>query len=96
MRLFLSRLCCQPEVTLGVIPGIGGTQRLPRLIGRARAMDAMLTARRLRGGGDPGSGLQCSLQPWMSGQLAVQNAVTHQQLHDLLSMWVGSRARQCN
>ncbi|KAF6261538.1 cyclohex-1-ene-1-carboxyl-CoA hydratase [Scenedesmus sp. NREL 46B-D3] len=36
-----------PEVTLGVIPGIGGTQRLPRLVGRARAMDAMLTARRV-------------------------------------------------
>uniref|UniRef100_A0A383V9A1 Enoyl-CoA hydratase n=1 Tax=Tetradesmus obliquus TaxID=3088 RepID=A0A383V9A1_TETOB len=36
-----------PEVTLGVIPGIGGTQRLPRLVGRARAMDAMLTARRI-------------------------------------------------
>jgi hypothetical protein len=36
----------QPEVTLGVIPGIGGTQRLPRLIGRARATDVMLTASR--------------------------------------------------
>jgi hypothetical protein len=36
----------QPEVTLGVIPGIGGTQRLPRLVGRALALDVMLTARR--------------------------------------------------
>jgi enoyl-CoA hydratase len=36
----------QPEVTLGVIPGIGGTQRLTRLVGRARALDVMLTARR--------------------------------------------------
>jgi hypothetical protein len=36
----------QPEVTLGVIPGIGGTQRLSRLVGRARAVDAMLTASR--------------------------------------------------
>ncbi len=34
-----------PEVKLGLIPGAGGTQRLPRLIGRARAMDMMLTAR---------------------------------------------------
>jgi hypothetical protein len=33
-------------VTLGVIPGIGGTQRLSRLVGRARAVDAMLTASR--------------------------------------------------
>lgn len=33
-------------MTLGVIPGIGGTQRLSRLVGRARAVDAMLTASR--------------------------------------------------
>ena len=32
-----------PEVTLGVIPGTGGTQRLPRLIGLARAIDLMVT-----------------------------------------------------
>ena len=37
----------QPELTLGVIPGIGGTQRLTRLVGRARALDLILTGRRL-------------------------------------------------
>jgi enoyl-CoA hydratase/carnithine racemase len=34
-----------PEIKLGLIPGAGGTQRLPRLIGRARALDIMLSAR---------------------------------------------------
>jgi methylglutaconyl-CoA hydratase len=36
-----------PEVGLGIIPGAGGTQRLPRLVGAARAKDLILTARRL-------------------------------------------------
>ena len=36
-----------PEVTLGVLPGTGGTQRLPRLIGSARALDMMITGKLL-------------------------------------------------
>src|SRR5260370_32717346 len=38
-----SAKCGQPEVKLGVIPGYGGTQRMPRLVGRGRALKLILS-----------------------------------------------------
>src|ERR1022692_19777 len=66
----------QPEVKLGIIPGYGGTQRLPRLVGRGRALELLLA-------GDPITAAEAY-------RIGVGNAVVAQaELLDYCRAWLG-------
>jgi len=56
----------QPEIKLGVIPGIGGTQRLTRAVGKAKAMDLNLTGRMMDAAEAERSGLVARVVPLAS------------------------------
>jgi enoyl-CoA hydratase len=53
----------QPEITLGIMPGLGGTQRLPRAVGKAKAMDLILTGRMMDAAEAERSGLVSRVVP---------------------------------
>ena len=53
----------QPEIKLGIITGAGGTQRLPRALGKAKAMDLVLTARMMDAGEAERAGLVSRVVP---------------------------------
>ena len=53
----------QPEIKLGIVPGAGGTQRLPRAIGKSKAMDMLLTARMMGAAEAESAGLVSRVVP---------------------------------
>jgi enoyl-CoA hydratase len=53
----------QPEINLGIIPGYGGSQRLPRLVGADVALDLILTGRRVKAGEALAMGLVTRVYP---------------------------------
>ncbi|KAF3923414.1 hypothetical protein ABW21_db0206255 [Orbilia brochopaga] len=71
----------QPEIKLGVIPGAGGTQRLIRSIGKARAMDIILTGRTFTGSEAEAWGLAArtfpSFEDLMEGTMTTANTIAN-------------------
>ena len=78
----------QPEIKLGVIPGIGGTQRLTRAVGKAKAMDMILTGRMMDAGEAEPAGLVARVVPaanLMEEAMKVADTIANMSLPSVLA-----------
>ena len=78
----------QPEIKLGVIPGIGGTQRLTRAVGKAKAMDLILTGRMMDAAEAERSGLVARVVPaasLMEEAMKVADTIANMSLPSVLA-----------
>ena len=78
----------QPEIKLGVIPGIGGTQRLTRAVGKAKAMDMILTGRMMDAAEAEKSGLVARVVPaatLMAEAMKVADTIANMSLPSVLA-----------
>jgi enoyl-CoA hydratase len=78
----------QPEIKLGVIPGIGGTQRLTRAVGKAKAMDMILTGRMMDAAEAEKSGLVARVVPaakLMDEAMKVADTIANMSLPSVLA-----------
>ena len=82
----------QPEVKLGILPGAGGSQRLPRAVSKAKAMDMVLTGRMMDAAEAERAGLVSRVVP--AAQL-IEEAVTAAQVIGGLSMPSVMLAKEC-
>lgn len=78
----------QPEINIGVIPGAGGSQRLTRVVGKARAMELILTGRTFSAAEALAWGLVVrvfSAETWLTDALTLAQEIAHKPLAALIS-----------
>eukprot|EP01067_Filipodium_phascolosomae_P006407 Filipodium_phascolosomae@DN4668_c0_g1_i1.p1 len=83
----------QPEVLIGTIPGMGGTQRLVRLIGKSKAMELILTGRKMRAEEAEKAGLISRVVP--ASASVVEEALTMAESISGLSRPITRKAKEC-
>jgi len=84
----------QPEIKLGIIPGAGGTQRLPRAVGKAKAMDMVLTSRMIDAAEAERAGLVSRVVP--AAELMTVALAAAQSINELSAMSVMAAKESVN